>query len=203
MNEFEIYVSFRKAQANALNRPFKLPKDWNNYFENKLKPEQRESLRKMSRYSNTTWINIDIDKYFKYGFELWKNFSYHQFFKLQLINYYKDKELNLRRVEKNIKKDFIESAKFVKLYNRENNIKSLKDYASLKDGFYPVIINHFVQGKISKYLVVYCLLKRYFVLDDAMQSYISRIMEEYRTIRNSLTKNLDFFEDVDYSLTRS
>ena len=68
----DIYIAFRKAQSLAKNRGYRIPKDWDNHFNNKMKPTDRDNLQKITDYFNTKWQNINPQKYFEAGFDIYK-----------------------------------------------------------------------------------------------------------------------------------
>lgn len=68
LDEQDIYICYKNIQSQILNKHYRHPKNWEKYFNEKLKPEQRETLRKMKRYLITTWSNIDLESYFKCRF---------------------------------------------------------------------------------------------------------------------------------------
>lgn len=196
LDEQDIYICFRTVQGSVLNRPYRIPKDWNNHFENKMKPEQRETLRKMKRYLATTWSNVDLEKYFMCGFELYKGFSYHQFFNPQVINLYITKQKNLKRKCSNIKADFVESAKYVKKKMIELKINTLKEYCGLKNGFQYLAVEDYIKGKINQYFFGYliysgCLSRN--VFDDDQ---IQEIVQKWSNLRNEIIDNISFFKKV-------
>ena len=193
--EKDIYQIFRRVQSKVKNRPYKMPKDWEKHWETKFKSMQRETIRKMLRYSLTTWQDIDLYEYFSCGFELWKSFSYHQWFHTAVINLYIQKSKNRKRLEVNIKKILVESGKFVKQYCSENDIKSLKEYARIQDGFRLLCITHYLQDKISKWFLAFLIYKKY-APPFSRESWerIPEINENFDNIRRDL-RDLGSFLD--------
>lgn len=202
LTEFDIYVAFRKAQSNALNRPFRLPKDWDKHFNDKMTPEQRESLRKMSRYLLTYWTNIDINRYFKYAFEVKKTFTYKDFFNEQFIKYYIHKDKNLKRNVDEFKKNSIDKAKWLKNYLTENNISSLKEYSNINCNYISLPIEHFLKGYINIHLLTYLIIKKYLKVSDENSIYLTDYMPLMRNIKQEIYENSLFFEQIDKKLMR-
>lgn len=198
LDEQDIYISFRTIQCDILNRKFNVPKNWDDFFNNKLKPEQREVLRKMVRYLATTWSNVDVDKYFKYGFELWKTFSYHQFFNTQLINYYIQKEKNKKIKNDNTKKALIESAKFVRKFIIDNKLLNLEEYCNIKNGFQSLAVKHYVEGNLSQHFIGYLIYIKYV---DINEEKLNDIYEKWDVIRNEIISILDFLNEINRKLS--
>ena len=200
ITEFDVYVAFRKAQSNSLNRPYRLPKDWDSHFNNKMTSYQREILRKMVRYLATHWTNIDINRYFKYGFELWKGFTYKHFFEEQLIKYYIHKDRILKMNINNFKKDTIEKCKWLKSYMVENNIKTLKEYGHNTNGLESVPVLHFIKSNINIYVLTYLMVKKYLILNDDNLLYLNDYLNNIRKTKFEIYDNMLFFEEIDKKL---
>jgi hypothetical protein len=187
LTEKDVYMTYRRVQGKAFNgRPRRAPKDWDNHFNNKMKPHDRESIRKMTRYLATAWSEIDLEKYFECGFELWKNFSYHQWFATQVINLYIQKSKNHKRVEVDIKRSLVDSGKFVKTYCKENEIDSLKAYASKRDGFHLLCVEHYLKDKISKWFLCFLIHKKYCVMMRENWERVHEIDEKYSELIREL-----------------
>ena len=109
ITDFDVYKSFRKAQANANNRGYKIPRDFDDFLE-KMNSNNREWLQRTTIYFNTSYRNIDIDKYMECGFEIWKSFTYKNFLheKIMVLYISKDKarkrqkEVALREIDRAI-----------------------------------------------------------------------------------------------------
>lgn len=194
-----LYCLFLKKKGEASKRGYRAPKDFEKKF-SEMAPDQRESWRKLSGYFNTTWQNIDPEKYFQYGFELWKTFFYKQFFDQKLINYYIQKDKNQKRELELNKKSVILSAKFVKLFMKENKISNLKLYAWKKDGYHSVCVKHYIQGKIDKMFLSYLIMRRYLVLSDEEKRDIPYVIETFRDSVSQISKIREFFYKIEDSL---
>lgn len=201
LTEKEVYAKYRAAQAQANNRGWRMPKNWKEYFECKMKPYQREALRKLRRYFATVWQNIDPDTYFKYGFELWKSFSYHQFFDERLINYYIQKDKNKKRKTETSKKTILASAKYVKKFMIDNDIKTLKQYSRKQEGFMAVPISHYLKNKIDNILLVFLITKKYILLTDEERGQIPQILGRYRELRQNMYDVKPFLDKIEATLT--
>ena len=116
MTDWEVYVAFRAAQGNAKGRPFRLPKDWESFKSKRMLKKNVENLELAAGYFNTKWRNVDLDRLMTYGFELWKNFSYHQFFNKKLINYYIERDRILKRKLRVDKESIMKSLIFIKKF---------------------------------------------------------------------------------------
>jgi hypothetical protein len=197
--EFDIYATFRKIQAEQKNRPYKLPKDWNRHFQNMSKAN-KENLSKMKDYMNTKWKNIDLEKYFRCGFELYKNFTYAKFFDQKIINLYISRDKTEKRDNELSKRSIIFSAKFVKKYMKENNINSLKKYAWMKNGFQHICVNHYIRNQIDEYFLVYLIMKKYCILEDEEKTKIPYVIDNFRKLKHKLNKIKPFLHKIEEDL---
>jgi hypothetical protein len=189
---FETYCSFRRAQARVLNRPYKLPKDFNNYVATKMTKTNYDNLEKVTNAFNTRWHNIDPDRYFEYGFELFKTFSYTMFFNPKLIAYYIEKDKNVKRETGQVKKNITTSAKFVKTWLKDkklrNDVSKLTQYCHMEIDGIKAPIKHFIINGIDKYFLVWLLFKRTLTVTPEEEGLIPLVIQNYRTYLNDVYK---------------
>jgi hypothetical protein len=185
VTEYDVYVIFRKCQAEFNNRPYRLPKDWDKHF-NKMSKQNREALEKSVRCFDTIWQNIDPERYFRYGFELFgKNFSYMKFFDKKLIEFYKTKDKVLKRKININKKSILKSAKFILNFMRYNNIRTEKvssifQYCNLHDGNISIPISHYLSGNINREVIIWLSKKGYLRISEEEKALIPYVTNEYR-----------------------
>jgi hypothetical protein len=185
LTDWDIYCAFRKAQANFLNRPYRLPKNWEK-FKTRMKKTNLDALELATRYFNTKWNKLDPERYFSTGFYLHGNgFTYIRFFdKKNLIKYIKDDKMLKRDLEVN-KRSLIESAKFIKQYMSNRNgvnpkISLLRQYSCLKEGNMLLPVLHYIQGHVDTYFLVWLMRRGLVVIDDDHRPQIPYIVERYR-----------------------
>ena len=190
MDTLQTYRIFRKSQSNLLNRPYRLPRDWDNYLENKMPVKHREMLELITGFFNTKWINIDPEKYFDCGFELFqKKFSYNKFFDSRILKLYIEKDKIIKREWEIASEDINKSIDFIKRFMgktpHRNDLSLIKQYCILGDGYrYP--IKHFIENKISKYILVWLIMKRYLQLTEEELGLIPIIKENFRLYHTKL-----------------
>uniref|UniRef100_A0A6M3ILC7 Uncharacterized protein n=1 Tax=viral metagenome TaxID=1070528 RepID=A0A6M3ILC7_9ZZZZ len=180
---FDIYVAFRKAQSNYINRPYRLPKDFDLFLEKRLNEKNKKALELITKYFNTKWFNIDIDRYFDYGFELFgKSFTYSRFFNGKLIQYYIDKDKNLKRDIDSNNKNIIRSIKFVNewLKNKQYKTSPLLYYSLCKDGKTSIPILHYIKDNIDKMFLTFLINSKYLIIEEHEKMQIPYVMENYR-----------------------
>ncbi len=173
-----VYESYRRAQSKAFNRPYRLPKDFGLWFVNANKKTQ-ENLEIITKYFNTKWQNINPEEYFTTGFNIWKNFSYHQFLNPKILNLYIDRDKLKKRSLMGCKADLIKGRKYV--ISTYGNI-TFSEYCKMKDGEIHQPVSDFLNNKIGKYTLTYLIYKRYLVLEDHERSLLSIITNNYRDI---------------------
>lgn len=187
LNERDVYQVFRKASG----KPYKMPKDWKKKW-NSFKPEEREALRKMVRLLATTWQDVNLENYFQCGYELWKGFWFNKWFKPELFSLYVQKSKNKKRIEENVKRVVTDSFKFVLQYCIENNIKSLNVYSRLRDEQKLIIMEHFLQDKISKWFLVLMVQRRFCLLNEADLDKFPFDAEKIREMKVELREHFHF-----------
>lgn len=191
----DIYIAFRQAQSRANERPYKIPKDFDKFLNERLSDQNRERLVLLTKTFNTKWRHIDVDKFFDCGFELFgKNFSYVKFFDRKVLNLYIEKDKNFKRSQRLTSIEIIEGLKFIQSYLKERNlfdirVSPLLQYCHTKDNGQLAPIRHFLQNKISKYIIVWLISKRYLSLGDEDVILIPLISENYRTYLNEMKES--------------
>ena len=128
--DWDVYVCFRHAQSIAKEKGYRLPRDWETFRETRMSVKNREFLIKTVDAFNTKWHNVNLNDYMATGFDLWKNFTYHQFLDTKVIELYKRKaKVKMRKLHID-KETVLESLKFVKNYMSDK--ENLNGYSKLE-----------------------------------------------------------------------
>lgn len=188
----EVYIAFRKAQSQAKNRPYRLPKDWDTFYKNRMSKSNRENLELITGFFNTKWKNIDPFRYFSCGFELYKSFTYAMFFRSNIINLYMRKDKHLKRDLNNCKKGMISSLKFVKEFMNKKEIPNINRYCGKKVDRLSLPIRHYLKNNIDKFFIVFLIRYGYLQIDDDERSVIPYVVENYREIITKFEEIPDF-----------
>lgn len=184
----DIYYYFRKAQSESKSRGFRMPKDFDSHLEKKFTEKNKEALLLATKYFNTKWINVDPYRYFKCGFELFKTFSYVMFFKSKVLKLYVEKDKNVKREMSVNKKQIAESVKFIKRYMKKNEIFMFDDYLAKRDGNRRVAIDHYMQNKVDKFLIVYLIKTGKLSLTDNDRAYMPYVVQQFREISEKVNE---------------
>jgi hypothetical protein len=193
----DVYIAYRKAQSTAKGRPYRIPKDFNKFYETKLSDNNKENLRYLTGYFNTKWKEIDPEKYFECGFELFKTFTYHMFLKPNVINLYIQRDKILKRDLQDGKRGITESLKFVKSFMTSNNINSIVKYCRKKIDNRSLPVIHYLENKIDKFFIVYLIRKGFLLLQDDERSYMPYVVDNYRQIVLNFNEIPDFIGRID------
>ena len=197
------YIQFRRAQSSSKKRGFRVPKDFENFFNSKRMSEHnKKNLIRITKFFITKWSNIDQYTYFLCGFELFKRFTYNDFkndeklHKVMLLYIQKDK--NRKREIDITKKGLINSAKFVKEWMRVNN-KNFNEYIHHRDGKSIIAVDHYLKNKIDASFFVF-LINQGMILTDNDRSLIPYIQAKYRKIVYGLRDISDFIKKLEVRL---
>jgi hypothetical protein len=194
-----VYAAFRKAQADYNNRGYRLPKDFEDHFNNKFKEPNKKALIKITGWFITKWSAIDPYKYFTCGFELYgKGFTYTRFFKEKILLLYKTRDKNEKREINNTKKALVDSAMFVKKWTKHYGV-TFEEYLHEREGNHLVAVEHYLQNRIDATFFVF-LLKKGMILTDNDRSQIPYVQQNYRTILNYLGEIKDFTNKLEERL---
>lgn len=202
--DFDIYVSFRKAQALANDRPYRLPKDWEAHREKKMTDKNLEFLDEAVKHFNTTFFNIDVDVYMECGFEIWKNFTYKHFLDPRVMEHYIQKDKTRKRKmngeEDQIVNSFEFIGQFTKQYPPNETYTKLHLFCKTKHGGLRQIVSKYVEGKVDQMTLVYCLWKGYIVLNDDERPLVPYITQRYRELVENLQPLVKFIQMQEESI---
>ena len=192
----EVYTQFRKAQADNKNRPYRLPKDFESFFKNRMSKPNRDNLVLATQFFNTKWVNVDPFLYFQCGFELYKTFTYSMFFKPNIINLYKQRDKMRKRDLNDVKRGILDSAKFVRGYMNQLNIPNLTAYCRIRVDSRSLICIHYLENKIDKFFVVLLIRHGYIVLNDDERMMMPYVVGNYRDMVEKIEETNGFIEKV-------
>jgi len=189
-----VYNAFRRAQSTANGRGYRLPQDWDKHL-SKMKPKNREMLTLVTNRFNTKWKEITPERYFDCGFELLKTFSYHNFDNPNIIKLYIQKDKNIKRTAELNKKTITKSAKWVKRYIVEHEIRTFHVYCMTKVQGISLPVKHYMENKIDPFFLMWLIKDRMIWLNDQEEAMIPYIIENYR-------KNIIRLEDIQIFLKK-
>lgn len=193
-----IYIQFRRAQSFANSRGFRPTKNFEKYFNEKMKEFNKKFLIEITKFFITKWSHINPYIYFQCGFELLKTFSYKNFFNPKIMLLYIQKDKNKKREINITKKGLINSAIFVKEWMRNNN-KTFNQYIHHKEGNLKIAIDHYLRNKIDASFFVF-LIRYGMNLTDDDRSLIPYIQEKYRKIYFGLNDINDFTKKLEVKI---
>lgn len=188
----DIYVAFRKAQANYLSRPYRLPKDWEK-FKLRMAHKNHEALTLATKKFNGTWYKIDPERYFDAGFSLYgKKFTYIKFFEKKVMKKYISQDKMQKRETTLSKKALVESAKFVKRYMSTRHVNPkislVRQYTVLREGNMSLPVYHYIKGHIDKFFLVWLMRRGLVKITDDERAHVPYIVEKYREYLTVLNK---------------
>lgn len=202
ISEYDVYCSFRRAQAISKDRGYRIPKNWDDFL-GKMNHKNAEWLYKMMSYFNTTYSNIDLDEYMKCGFELWKGFTYKHFCDGKIIDLYIQKDKIKKRKMTSSRESIDKSFAYVNNHLDNStihcmrNYTKLHNYCKLRDGQIRRIIKAYNSNDIDSMLLVYCIHKGYIDLIDDERSLIPYIVPRYRELRENMLEMIDYIKKLD------
>ena len=188
----DVYFAFRKAQANANNRGFRMPKDWDK-FVLRMTEYNVNKLHQAALYFNTTYSNIDLDVYMASGFEIWKGFTYKNLLHDKVIQLYihkdKTKKRTLEVTQREIETTFNTISDWLQDKPLRPGYNQLQNFCKFRAGEVRICINMYVQGKVDVMTLAYCVNRGYIKLTDDERALSPYLVQRYRDI-------LDALEDV-------
>lgn len=185
----DVYFSFRKAQANAKDRGFRMPKDWDAFLL-KMSDQNRNWLEQAARYFNTKYSNIDLDAYMTCGFEIWKGFTYKNLLHDKVIQLYINKDKRKKRQlevsQREIDATFNNIFDFMKDKPMRPGYTELQSFCKFREGEVRFCINMYVQGKVDVMTLAYCVNRGYINLTDDERALSPYLVQNYRDTLDAL-----------------
>ena len=185
----DVYFAFRKAQANAKDRGFRMPKDWDAFLL-KMSDQNRNWLEQAARYFNTKYSNINLDTYMACGFDIWKGFTYKNLLHDKVIQLYINKDKTRKRQlevsQREIEDTFNNITDFMVDRKRRPGYNQLQNFCKFRSGEVRICINMYVQGKVDVMTLAYCVNRGYIQLTDDERALSPYLVQTYRDIMDAL-----------------
>ena len=185
VNNKDIYINYRLAKG------YRLPKDISAAI-SRLSEKNQEALDIAAKYFSTKWHNIDISIFMKCGFEIIPKFSYTDIFNTKVMRYYIQRDKEKKWHTKMSKENIVNSLKFVKNYNKNNNIKNVMHYCNMYDNGKKIIVDHYMKNKVCKYFILWLYLIDYLNIDDEDMKFLPDILSHQNELVNELKTIKDF-----------
>ena len=199
----DVYFAFRKAQSNTKDRGFRMPKNWDAFLA-KMNENNREWLQRGTIYFNTTYSNIDLDRYMECGFEIWKGFTYKNLLHEKVIQLYISKDKTKKRQTEVTEREIENSFNVISDYLRDKPLrpgyKQLQNFCKFRDGEVRICINMYVQGKIDIMTLTYCVNRGYINLTDDERALSPYLVQNYRDYCEALKDVKTFIKERENEL---
>ncbi|KFZ25552.1 MAG: hypothetical protein KQ78_02240 [Candidatus Izimaplasma bacterium HR2] len=203
ISDYDVYCAFRRAQANAAGRGYRLPQDWGS-FKEKMAKQNSEWLYKATVYFNTTYSNIDLDGFMSCGFELWKGFTYKHFCDRRVLELYIQKDKIKKRKLESTHVEITNSFKFIEEYltnkPHRSGYSQLQNFCKFREGEVRNIISIYNRGKIDTMTIMYCLVHRYLIMTDDERTLMPYISQRYRELSENLKSVMEFIKEEELKL---
>jgi hypothetical protein len=204
ITDLDVYASFRRAQANYKGTGYRLPKDWESHKEKRMTDHNGNQLYKMTSYFNTTYSNINMDRYMACGFELWDAFTYRHFCDPKIINLYMTHDKQRKRKMKASVEEIDVTFEFLKremgVKPRRDGYGQLQSFCKFRDGNVRLIINTYLKGKIDTMTMTYCIFQRYISLSDDERALTPYIADRYRELVENMQEVKRYIERKEIEL---
>jgi hypothetical protein len=203
ITEQDVYFAFRKAQANANDRGFRMPKDWDAFLA-KMNANNLNWLKQATMYFNTKYCNLDLDRYMECGFEVWKSFSYKHFLHDKVIQLYIEKDkIKKRQMEvsqREIETTFNNIADYMRDKPMRPGYTELQSFCKFRQGELRILINMYVQGSVDLMTLTYCVNRGYIQMTDDERALSPYLVQRYRDLVLSLEDVKPFIMDKEREL---
>jgi len=199
VTEQDVYIAYRKAKSLQSGKGFRLPKDFDEWYNTKLTETNRCHLSRMAGFFNTTLSNINIDIYMECGFELFKTFSYHMFLSPKVLQHYIDKDKRKKRRISASMTGISDSFAYIKSQMKDQKViegyTMLQSYCKTREGDRKLILNDYMRNFIDPLVVVYCLYYKYLILTDIEREYMYPISNRYRELLTQMFEVEKFIKE--------
>lgn len=197
----DVYIEFRKAQSSSKNRPYRLPKDFDSFLENRMSKKNAENLKLITGYFNTKWKEVDPFEYFLCGFELFKTFSYAQFFKKNVLALYIQRDKAKKRSLENIKREINESYSFFKRYIDKHDM-NVYSYCDEVTGNRKLPVVHYLENKIGTGFISILIASKWLRINDDEMAAMPYVVGRWFELLDIMEENKDFIDKVKTRILR-
>jgi len=196
MNIEDVYVYYRQAQSNAKGRPYRLPKDFEKHFKEKMSDINKEALEYVTKCFNTKWQNIDPVRYFECGFKLFNNFTYVNFVDPRIIKLYIQRDKLAKRQSELSKQGILKSAQFVKKYMKDHDIQTFHRYCLQIDDNVRLAVKHYISNMIDHYFMTWLVYWKMISLNEDERAMMPYILDKYRETIAQLDSIYPFLKEL-------
>lgn len=179
ITEKDVWYSYQRAKGKDVEYPS--DKKWGSIYK-RLSGVNKENVETLTKYLNTVWQNVDLDKYMKTGFYLWKTFSYKHFLDKRLLDKYKQLDKSDKR-KKVSNTDLKQSIKFL-IYNRY----PLSYYGSIRNEGFSLPIEDYLRGYIDSVIITYMIIEGHLEINSNEKPYIPYIMQRYEELKDQVRR---------------
>jgi hypothetical protein len=191
----EIYRLYRRAKGLASGKGYRMPKDFDAFYE-KMSETNRAALYKITAWFKTKWNQIDPERYFLAGFELYKTFTYKNFFDPRVLRLYINKDKHIKREAKCNKENMVACVKFVKKYMLDHNLRTFFIYCNTRHENKCLPVLHYLDNKIDAFFLTWLLYSRLIHLTDTEEMMIPYVIKNYRENVVKLLNINDFLKKL-------
>jgi len=188
----DIYNIFRRCQGKTRNSGYRLPKNWEEHYNNKMSKENKEQLDKLTLFLNTKWNNIDPERYLSLGFELYgMRFTYRKFLDRKVLLHYIQQDKLTKREVGMVQEEIKSSVSFVKQYiNGSSRGSKLLRYCNEKDGMFGVPVKHYLNNKITKSFMIILIWYGYYTPTQEELNLMPYVNAHYREVANKFDDSI-------------
>ena len=188
----DVYIKYQQARARFTSRPYRIPKKWDAVWA-KMSEPQVYNVEMITKAFNTRWQNVDIDKYFDIGFQLFgKGFTYTKFYDRRILLSYIEKDKQSKRQKTNILESYNKSNEYViEWLNKRphrDDLSIYKQYCMMNDNGIKAPIKHYLSNHIDKYMLTWLINRKYLSLEEHEKSLVPIITENYWTLSEEINE---------------
>jgi hypothetical protein len=186
----DVYISYQQARSRYINRPYKIPKDWDKVW-SKLGEKSVYNVEMIAKAFSTRLQNVDMAKYFDCGFQLFgKGFIYSKFYDRKILLNYIEQDKQQKRKEVSVSETYDMSKKFildwVKEKKHREDLSIYSQYCRMTDDGLRAPIKHYLNNGIDKYMLTWLIKNKYLVLEDYEKNLIPLVVQKYRQFSNEI-----------------
>lgn len=190
---YDIYVIYNEVKKEITGKGYRLPKDFDYHYQNKLNKSSQDGLQGLADRLNTIWQDIDIYRYMCIGFKLYKSFNYSKLLDEKILSTYIRQDKEIKRNIYMDKNKIKQSLKYAKSKVDKTNTKDvLMEYS--RDS--RQVISDYLYNRIDGGFLFWLINDKYIKLDDLEKNIIPYVIRNEKELKNQLVNIRGFLNSL-------
>ncbi len=191
--KYDIYIIYNDTKKDITGKGYRIPKDFEYYYKNKLSKSSQDGLQGLADRLNTIWQDIDVYRYMHIGFKLYKSFGYGKLLDEKILSTYIRQDKEIKRnisLDRDKIKQSLEYArsKVDKINTKDVLIEYARDNRQ--------VISDYLYNRIDGGFLFWLINDKYIDIDDLERNIIPYVERNKNQLREELVNLRPFLNSL-------